>query len=53
MEETLYQNSAMENFLALLDDHAVTGKLLAAEGGLDSGHLLVVDGHAALLHQAA
>ena len=53
MEEKLYQNSAMEDLLAFLDDHTIACKLLAAEGGLDRGHLLVVDGHAALLYQTA
>ena len=41
----------VEHLLALLDNHAVAGKLLLIEGHVDGRHLLVVDGHAALLDQ--
>ena len=41
----------VEHLLALLDNHAVAGKLLLIEGHCDGRHLLVVDGHAALLDQ--
>ena len=37
----------MEDLLALLDDHAVSGELGLVEGHIDGRHLLVVDGHAA------
>ena len=49
----LHQNSPVEYLLAFLDDHAVAGELLTAEGGLDGIHFGIVDGDAALLHQPA
>ena len=42
----LHQNSPVECLLAFLDDHAVAGELLTAEGGLDGIHFGIVDGDA-------
>ena len=43
----------MEDLLALLDDHAVSGELRLIEGHIDGRHLLIIDSHAALLDQTA
>ena len=43
----------MEDLLALLDDHAVSGELRLIEGHINGRHLPIIDSHAALLDQAA
>ena len=43
----------MEHFFTLLDDHTVTGELGLVKGHVNGRHLLVIDGHAALLDQTA
>ena len=41
----------MEDLFAFFDDHAVALEVALIEGHVDGGHLLVIDGHAALLDQ--
>ena len=49
MEETLNQNSAMEDLLAFLQDDALAGEQLLGEGGGGVRDFLLVHGEAALL----